>query len=101
MYTGVYTETSDQAVEAEGTMASNLHRLTALWVAKCRKEGLHADGSCLYLKVAPRYAPKPKQGKPRKLTGVTKSWVFRYGQRGKHVMGCLTSAPLGHIEVIA
>jgi len=66
---------------------SNLHRLTALWVAKCRKEGLHADGACLYLKVAPRYAPKPNGEKPRKLTGVTKSWVFRYGQRGKHVMG--------------
>ena len=68
-------------------MVSNLHRLTALWVAKCRKVGLHADGACLYLKVAPRYAPKPKQGKPSKLPGVTKSWVFRYGQRGKHVMG--------------
>jgi len=68
-------------------MAGNLHRLTALRVARCSKVGLLADGACLYLKVAPRHAPKPKQEKPRKLSGVTKSWVFRYGERGKYVMG--------------
>lgn len=57
-------------------MAKVSEKLTAAFVAKTTKPGLHGDGAGLWLKVSPSTA-KNGDGAP------TKSWVFRYMISGK------------------
>ena len=48
-------------------MARATHRLTTIRVAALKQEGLHPDGAGLYLRIT---------------TTGTKSWIFRFSQRG-------------------
>ena len=51
-----------------GTAGRRVNRLTARYVQKARRPGLHADGNNLYLKVD---------------DGGAKSWIFRHEVGGK------------------
>jgi integrase len=54
--------------EGVGNVPRQIHRLTAMWVAKVSQPGYFADGAGLYLQVSPT---------------LTKSWIFRYTRNGK------------------
>jgi integrase len=50
-----------------GEMGRTLHRLSAVKVEKLRRQGLHADGGGLYLRI----------------TGGSRTWIYRYKTAGK------------------
>jgi integrase len=63
-------------------MARPVRRLTAIAVKNAKRPGLYSDGAGLYLQVSP---------------GGSKSWIFRYGLRGKehhHGLGPLITISL-------
>lgn len=49
-------------------MARTLNRLSTLKVTRAKRPGMHADGGCLYLRVA---------------TGGSRQWIFRYTAGGR------------------
>jgi len=63
-------------------MGSGLHKLSAAKVAKCATPGYLLDGGGLYLQVAPRVFRKGTSAKASPAHLVTKSWCFRYRDRG-------------------
>ncbi len=63
-------------------MGSGLHKLSAAKVAKCATPGYLLDGGGLYLQVAPRASRKGASAKASPAHLVTKSWCFRYRDRG-------------------
>ncbi len=63
-------------------MGSGLHKLSAAKVAKCATPGYLLDGGGLYLQVAARASGSKRAVKPTPASLVTKSWCFRYRDRG-------------------
>ncbi|MBS1767174.1 MAG: integrase arm-type DNA-binding domain-containing protein [Acidobacteria bacterium] len=63
-------------------MGSGLHKLSAAKVAKCATPGYLLDGGGLYLQVAPRASRRGDSAKSTPASLVTKSWCFRYRDRG-------------------
>lgn len=63
-------------------MGSGLHKLSAAKVAKCATPGYLLDGGGLYLQVAPRASKSIRSLKSTPAHLVTKSWCFRYRDRG-------------------